>query len=301
MPSVNKTVEAPQMAIKPATEPVPTYGVKEKTPAACDLDLWKETFRRDGYAVFPDIFSEAFLRDISSLIDQVYDSQLKEAGGLGLLQSANDADIIRCPLAYDERFLTLSTNDTIQAFVREIMGDNFVLLMQNAIINRPQKEHYQTSWHRDLNYQHWVSSRTLSLNFLVCVDRFFAEGGATWVLPGSHLHEEFPSDSYVRSHEIPLEAPAGSVVVLDGMTFHRAGVNSTKNFVRRAVNNVIGLPFMGQQIDLPRLLDSRGFDYRPDPFLFKYLGYRWNPAPDGTAWRRGRVIQPSRISLSEVS
>jgi len=65
------------------------------------------------------------------------------------------------------------------------------------------------------------------------------------------LHEEFPSDSYVRTHEIPLEAPAGSVVVLDGMTFHRAGVNSTKNFVRRAVNNVVGLPFMGQQIDIP--------------------------------------------------
>jgi len=281
------------------SDSIPTYGVREKTSATCDLDLWREMFRRDGYVVLPNVFSEALLRDVSALIDQVYDLQMKEAGGLDLLESANDSDIIRCPLAYDERFLALSTNDVIQSFVRQIMGENFVLLMQNAIINRPQKDHYQTSWHRDLNYQHWVSSRTLSLNFLICIDRFFVEGGATWVLPGSHLHEEFPSDSYVGSHEIPLEAPAGSVVVLDGMTFHRAGVNSTKNFVRRAVNNVVGLPFMGQQIDVPRLLNASGLDYRNDPFLFKYLGYSWNLVPDGTEWRRGHVLPSQAVPSRE--
>ncbi len=282
------------------SDSIPTYGVREKASATCDIDLWREMFRRDGYVVLPNVFSEALLRDVSALIDQVYDLQMREAGGLDLLESANDSDIIRCPLAYDERFLALSTNDVIQTFVRQIMGENFVLLQQNAIINRPQKDNYQTRWHRDLSYQHWVSSKTLLLNFLVCVDRFFVEGGATWVLPGSHLHEEFPSDSYVRTHEIPLEAPAGSVAVLDGMTFHRAGVNSTKNFIRRAVNNVVGLPFMGQQIDIPRLLDVRGLDYRNDPFLFKYLGYRWNPAPDAIAWRRGHVVPPSQTSLSGV-
>jgi len=35
------------------------------------------------------------------------------------------------------------------------------------------------------------------------------------------------------------------------MTFHRAGVNSTKNFVRRAVNNVVGLPFMDNKSIFP--------------------------------------------------
>lgn len=270
-----------------------TYGVKEKTSVAGDLDLWKEMFRRDGYVVLRDIFSEDFMREMSGLIDQVYDVQVAESGGRNFVESANDTDLIRSPLAYDNRFLALSTNAVVQSFVHHILGENYVLLMQNAIINRAQKEQYQLRWHRDLNYQHWVCSRTLSLNFLVCIDRFFVEGGATWVLPGSHLHEEFPSDSYIKTHEIPLEASPGSVVVLDGMTFHRSGVNTTNNYIRRAVNNVVGLPFIGQQIDLPRLLEARKLDYRNDPFLFKYLGYRWNPAPDPTAWRSGHVVPSS--------
>lgn len=274
-----------------APGPILTYGVKETASVQDDLDRWKESFRRDGYVVLPDVFPEDGMREISGLIDQIYETQVKEAGGQKVLESANDTDIIRCPLAYDARFLALSTNDLIQSFVRRVLDDNYVLLMQNAIINRPRRENPQARWHRDLNYQHWISSRTLSLNFLICVDRFFVEGGATWVLPGSHLHEEFPSETYVRSHEIPLEASAGSAVVLDAMTFHRAGVNSTKDYVRRAVNNVIGLPFMGQQIDIPRFLDGRGLDYEKDPFLSKYLGYRWNPADDSTAWRQKHAVQ----------
>jgi Phytanoyl-CoA dioxygenase (PhyH) len=278
-------------------DPVMTYGVTEQTSANSDLDLWRETFRRDGYVVLPDVFSEEHMRSISALIDQVYDAQVAEAGGSQFLESAKETDIARCPLAYDERFLDLSTNSVIHSFVRQVLGQNYVLLMQNAIVNRPQFENFQAHWHRDLNYQHWVNSRTLSLNFLICVDRFFSEGGATWVLPGSHLHEEFPSDSYVRTHEIPLEAAVGSVVVLDGMTFHRAGINSTGSYIRRAVNNVVGLPFMGQQIDLPRFLDTRGSDHRNDPFLARYLGYRWNPASDGREWRRKHAVPTSQASL----
>jgi ectoine hydroxylase-related dioxygenase (phytanoyl-CoA dioxygenase family) len=79
-------------------------------------------------------------------------------------------------------------------------------------------------------------------------------------------------------------AKAGSLLILDSMLFHRAGYNKS-NRNRRGINHLIGRPFMAQQIDMPRLLNGR---HRDDEFLGAYLGYRWNPASNVSAWRKQR-------------
>jgi hypothetical protein len=71
------------------------------------------------------------------------------------------------------------------------------------------------------------------------------------------------------------------------MMFHRAGVNRSRR-VRRAVNHVVGTPILAQQVDIAAMLD------RPpptDPWLAGYLGYRWNPKTDVSAWRRQKIAQ----------
>jgi hypothetical protein len=55
------------------------------------------------------------------------------------------------------------------------------------------------------------------------------------------------------------------------------------------VNHVIGLPILSQQIDIPRSLNGKWAD---DPFLAKYLGYRWNPKPTVVDWRRAKLEGP---------
>jgi ectoine hydroxylase-related dioxygenase (phytanoyl-CoA dioxygenase family) len=228
------------------------------------------------------------MRDVARRLDRLLVEQTAQCGGEQALHRVRDADLVRCPLAYDDTMLPLACHDTVLGLVQRVLGENLVLLMQNAVVNRPSREQAQSRWHRDLNYQHWTSSRPLALNFLVCVDRFFIEGGATWALPGSHLHEAFPSSAYVARHERPVEAEPGSVVLMDAMLFHRSGVNRSADHVRRAVNHVVGTPFMGQQIDMPRLLARHGRDHSADPFLHRYLGYRWNPAADVETWRQHR-------------
>jgi hypothetical protein len=69
------------------------------------------------------------------------------------------------------------------------------------------------------------------------------------------------------------------------MVFHRAGVNRSAA-ARLAVNHVIGLPILSQQIDIPRSLGGKWSD---DPLLSKYLGYRWNPKPSVVEWRRAKI------------
>lgn len=266
-----------------------SYGVRRQHQASTEIEVYLEELRREGYVVLSDVFSPDVMKEASELIDATYALQVQETGE-DVLEKANDTDIVRCPLAYDRRFLDLSINETIQSIIKGVLGENYVLLQQNGIINRSKKTNFQTKWHRDLSYQHWICSQPLLLNFLICIDKFFVEGGATWILPGSHLHEEFPSDSYLARHAKPLEASAGSVIVLDGMTYHRGGVNTSPGYIRRALNNVVALPFMGQQIDMPRLLNSRGLKYSAEPFLYNYLGYRWNPASDAASWREHHAV-----------
>jgi ectoine hydroxylase-related dioxygenase (phytanoyl-CoA dioxygenase family) len=186
----------------------------------------------------------------------------------------------------------MATNPVLLGVAERILGSNFVLLMQNGVINPPSTKHYQTNWHRDLNYQHWVCSRPLALSALFCLDRFSRETGGTHILMGTHLKEEFPSEEFVRRYEEVVEARPGSIILFDSMLFHRAGHNSS-TIVRRAVNHVIGVPILGQQISIPDMLQGR---FRDDPFLSRFLGYRWNPRPGVRSWRMQRLHEADTSS-----
>jgi hypothetical protein len=56
------------------------------------------------------------------------------------------------------------------------------------------------------------------------------------------------------------------------------------------VNHVIGAPILAQQVDIPSMLAR---DAPDDAWLAGYLGYRWNPTRDVSAWRRARIAKAS--------
>jgi hypothetical protein len=270
-----------------------SYGVSRITVAESGLDLVTEEILRCGYAVVDSGLSEGEIDRYRQLLDAIYAVQQEEVGGEDNLRRINDANVARCLLAYNDAFLGLATNDIVLRIVRRILGENFVLLMQNGVINPPNLRHYQVNWHRDLNYQHWVCSRPLALSFLVCLDPFSRETGGTHFLAGSHLKEEFPSEAFIRGHEKVVEAEPGTVIVFDSMTFHRAGEN-TSHIVRRAVNHVVGMPILGQQISIPDMLQGRYSDHE---FLSRYLGYHWNPQSGVVPWRLKKLHAVEKTRL----
>jgi ectoine hydroxylase-related dioxygenase (phytanoyl-CoA dioxygenase family) len=163
-------------------------------------------------------------------------------------------------------------------------------MQQNGIALSPQSSHRQSAYHRDLPYQHFVSSRPLAINALLALDDFNTANGATLVIAGSHKVEGFPSDDVIKRLERPIEVKAGTYLVLDSMTYHRGGTNTT-GVPRRAVNNVYVLPFLKQQIVLPRLLAGK---YRDDPALARLLGYDSDPPANFEEWWAGRDKRAGR-------
>ena len=261
------------------------YGIQNVNQSVDIIDLHIEEISHQGFSIVDGGFSDEEITLYSQKLDSVYELQKKEVGGEQNLTIINDENVVRCPLAYDDVFLKLAIHPSVVEICERILGNNIVLLMQNGVINNPDKEHYQTKWHRDLNYQHWVSSRPLAISALLCMDTFSHATGGTRVLPGSHLKEKFPTDEYVRKHEKIIEAPAGSILVMDSMLFHCAGRNVSSS-VRRGLNHVIGVPILSQQISIPHMLQGK---YEDDSFLEKYLGYRWQPKSSVKEWRLERL------------
>jgi ectoine hydroxylase-related dioxygenase (phytanoyl-CoA dioxygenase family) len=274
---------------------VRSYGVVEHEAAADALSPHVESIRLVGYTVVPGDFSASALADLGTRLDVVLAKQADEFGGAARLAAIGDGLTARCPLAYDSAFLQLATHDTVLALCRRLLGDYIVLLQQNGVVNPSRAGHTQAAYHRDLPYQHFVSSRPLAISALFCIDPFLGATGATLMLPGSHKVETFPSDPVRAQFETAVEAAAGSFIVFDSMVFHRAGDN-VSGAPRRAVNHVYGVPILAQQIAIAPLVPAA---CASDPALAQLLGAEASPAASVAGWRQRRVARAAMRAADE--
>jgi ectoine hydroxylase-related dioxygenase (phytanoyl-CoA dioxygenase family) len=246
------------------------YGVIEQTAAQTDVEYACESIRHLGYAVIDGGYDSDWLDALAEAYERAHQRSTSEHGGRGALEAIDEHNTIRLPLAYEPIFLELANNRKILEICRQLIPGYVVLNQQNGVINPPHAARYnQAAWHRDLPYQHFVSSRPLAINALFCLDPFTLDNGATKVLPASHRQEALPSDRFIEAEAATVVAPAGSFIVLDCMVYHSGGVNVTAQ-PRRAVNHVYSIPLLRQQIDLP---DALGEQFTTDKELRRLLGY----------------------------
>ncbi|PDS33805.1 phytanoyl-CoA dioxygenase family protein [Rhizobium anhuiense] len=264
-----------------------SYGVVARSAAASDHEAHVEEIRNRGYTVLPDVLSYDELSGWRKRIDLTYAKQEQEFGRDRLV-AIKELDLCRAPLLYDRDFLGLAEHPKIMEIVRALLGEWFILNLQNAIINRPNIEHHQSSWHRDLPYQNFVISRPLSVNALFAIDDFSAQTGGTQFLPFSHKIEYLPSEQYVAANRVHGEARAGSVILFDSMVFHRAGANSSPN-IRRAINQMYTVPIVKQQYDFAKALASERSALSEG--TLRLLGFTSEVPLNDREWRAARAAK----------
>ena len=241
--------------------PVASYGVLVQDKPASELDEVAEQVRRLGYATLDSGYSADKLNQLSEAFDLTR-SDYVQAYGEARLRSAKEFHTVRAPLTHGSPvFVELATNQNLLKVLGKLIVGKFILNQQNGVINPPREIYNQGAWHRDLPYQHYVTSSPLALNALFCVDDFTLENGSTFVLPATHQAVNYPSESYIQRNALQIEARAGQYILLDCMLFHSGGYNRT-DMERRAVNHVYTIPYIKQQIKLPELL--KRFDLTPD-------------------------------------
>lgn len=263
--------------------PEHVYGVLQQDRFDSGQDEVAEQVRRLGYAVLDSGYTPAQLREISDAFDRVRERYVNTWSETRL-RSLNEFHTIRALLTHGgATFMQLAMNPSLMAVLQKLIVGKFVLNQQNGVINPPGETYNQGAWHRDLPYQHYVSSSPLAVNALFCVDDFTFENGSTFVLPASHKAIAFPSESYLRQNAIQLEAKAGQYLLLDCMLFHSGGFNRTAK-ERRAVNHVYNIPYFKQQINLSEnmsvdvlsadALELLGFNYQEPASIEQYLASR---------------------------
>lgn len=253
------------------TVPEAAYGILLQEQCDSVIDEVVEQVRDLGYAVLSSGYSEVELQAISHQFDHARERYV-QTHGEAMLRKLDEFHTVRSPLTHGgEIFLKLALNETLLSVLRKLIAGKFILNQQNCVINPPQETYNQAAWHRDLPYQHFVSSRPIAVNALFCVDDFTSENGATFVLPASHKVEAFPSAGYTRRNGTQIEANAGSFILLDCMLFHSGGFNRSQ-LVRRAVNHVYNIPYLKQQINIPQNMHNVGLSDEAREILgFNYM------------------------------
>lgn len=162
---------------------------------------------------------------------------------------AGEAGVVRNPYAKSEEFQKVALDGELRRFLDQVFRSEYILLEQNGVYAPSGKDSSQSRWHRDLPYQTFVPSSVFAVNCLLTLDEFNTDNGATWVLPGSHLRVEVPSDEYVVENAVQVRAEPGCFLILDAFLLHAAGHNYTQ-VERCAINHIFGPPILRSRCDM---------------------------------------------------
>lgn len=197
----------------------------------------------------------------------------------------------RCMYCWGDAMLRFLENESIRALASRTIGDHILWDMGVfSALPAPESESKATiSWHRDFGGTLHGTAIPAYLWFFLCLDDATLENGATWIVPGSHHcgAQIKPKSCGVRAGDSLANYPsrmqlcgrAGDILVLNPMTLHASGHNSTSK-PRRLLN--VGLC----HLSLPPLLDhwaiaGAAIQEKASPAVRKLLGEDRKP-PDDT-------------------
>jgi ectoine hydroxylase-related dioxygenase (phytanoyl-CoA dioxygenase family) len=263
-----------------------TQGVSKRKINLNLLDLKQEEFKRQGYTLIESGLSSYEIEKIKKKLAVIHQIQIEEVAGKANLDLIGDYNLIRSPISYDGFFKEIALNHELLSFAKHVLGKNISLIFQNGVNNPPAAQETikeSAKWHRDLNHQHWVCSECLAINAMLCLDDFNISSGGTCIIPGSHLFEECPSVEYTSEHNITPHVKSGTFIVMNAMTYHKTGINSSFK-ERRGLNHMLARPILAPHLDLSSCITEND-----DEFTKGYLGARWSPAPSVKDWRNQRI------------
>jgi len=248
-----------------------------------------EALKRDGWTIAPRAIDDALLERLRKQLQREYEQQraIQIANGVG---DGADGTVHHLPLA-GGAFLELLDRNLLVDVLDAFFGGPYILNTYGGVLNLPGNLSYVGRIHRDL--RSFSGALPLMAQWLVMLDDFTEDNGATYFLSGSHRSPEPPDEGDFFRRATRAAAPAGSIVVFDSNVWHAAGVNKS-TAPRRALTIAFTRPFLKQQFDYPRAL---GYDQsdRLSPTLKQLLGYNarvpssldeWYQPPERRLYRR---------------
>jgi ectoine hydroxylase-related dioxygenase (phytanoyl-CoA dioxygenase family) len=137
-------------------------------------------------------------------------------------------------LGRDPVFEDMAEHPMALAFVKAVLG--WPALLGNISANITGPGGGEMVLHADQIFvpEPW-SADPQGMNVAWCLDDFTEANGATRIVPGSHKLNRAPRPDEGGVATVPLEAPAGSIVVFESRVWHKTGFNRTEGERRAGV------------------------------------------------------------------
>lgn len=222
------------------------------------LALALESVRCAGYALVCEVLDPLFLEATRVTMYKVRErirleieeERLRRAGELGVL---------RLMMKYDSHFFRFLEIPQVLEVINATVSGTAIMHLQNGFMlpsfsKDETPEVFQNRFHQD--FPRVLNGYLASVSILFAIDGFSEANGGTLVVPGTHQRLPPPDREYLRTHAVPIECPAGSMVVFDSTLWHAAGANASGKD-RLAVNHQFTRSYIKQQIDYVRALGDR--------------------------------------------
>jgi ectoine hydroxylase-related dioxygenase (phytanoyl-CoA dioxygenase family) len=206
-------------------------------PPTRDIETGLCDIAEFGLCIIPDVLNGPALRQTRDALYRAAEADRlrgrEQKFGLDYAHDETNQRVWNV-LGRDPLFEDMVEHPTALAFVRAVLG--WPALLGNVSANITGPGGGEMVLHADQIFvpEPW-SQEPQGLNVAWCLDDFTEENGATRIAPGSHKLNRAPRPDEAGVETIPLEAPAGSIVVFESRVWHKTGFNRTHDQRRAGV------------------------------------------------------------------
>lgn len=203
-------------------------------------------FQEHGYVVLSPQFSREECHALQATFDGLLARYAQEQG-LPVEDYGRVISQWRDLWHENEHFNQTLRDERLWKTAASLMGSEGARLLHDHVIAKPARASRTVPWHQDFPY--WPVDTPEGLSCWCPLEDVGPEGGCLEVIDGSHLWGESPpvdfiaedhSELNVRPDLRRLPVKAGSMVVLNSLTWHRTGPNTDAG--RRRVYISLWLP-----------------------------------------------------------
>ena len=212
-----------------------------------DMEVVAAGLERDGVAIVPGVLSS---EEVADTLDRLWaasaESQRRGVPTHIAQLDPNDANVRVFDLVdLDPVFGDLLAHPVADAITTRFLGPDYIVSNFTANIARPGSGSMFVHSDQSL-VEPWL--QPWAINIVWCLADVREENGATRYVPGSHrwtCRAELPDDLEARL--VPFEAPAGSIMAMEGRVWHTSGANVTGNEDRALLFGYCTKPFVRPQ------------------------------------------------------
>lgn len=214
--------------------------------------------RTRGFAVVRGVVSRPEAEEMRALLIAAVKKQDAEWGGF---EHYIDRNMVHNLMMHGQPFVDLLSNPVMHAYLTAGMDEFCTVYAYTSSSIPAGGGNYSSRVHVDS--PRLIPGYVTNLGFILALDDFTEDNGATYFLPGSHLKPDTPSEAEFFAGAERVFPKAGDGVIFNARTFHFGGRNNTDRDRHAATLNVCR-SYMRQRFDYPRLMPREMIDGMDD-------------------------------------